>query len=349
MTVFSAPDFDDHEQVVFCRDPESGLTAIIALHNTNRGPALGGCRMWNYDSEDAAITDVLRLSRGMTYKNALADLPYGGGKSVIIGDARKVKTPAMMRAMGRMVDRLGGRYLIAEDVGTTPADMAEINRETPYVKGVAGEGGDPSPATAYGVFCGIRASVERRFGIRDLSGVRIALQGLGHVGYDLAEQLHAAGARLVVTDIDGQAVDRAVRDFDAEACDLDQIYDAEVDVFVPCALGAILNETTIPRLKAAVVAGSANNQLARPEDAARLTDRGILYAPDYVINAGGVIHIHHEGVDYDRQTAFAHIGRIGSVLRDIYDRAERDDVPTAEAADRLARERFAKRAMPRAA
>ena len=340
MALFGSDHFDNHEQVVFCRDEASGLTAIIAVHNTNRGPALGGCRMWAYASEEDAVTDVLRLSRGMTYKNALANLPYGGGKSVIIGDAKKVKTPAMMRAMGRMVERLSGTYIIAEDVGTNPDDMTEIRRGTAHVKGVKGEGGDPSPATAFGVFCGIRASVRHRLGKETLDGVRVAVQGLGHVGYDLAAQLHAAGATLTVTDIDADALKRAASELGAEVVGLDAIYDADVDVYAPCALGATVNAETIPRLKAKIVAGSANNQLATDADGDALARRGILYAPDYVINAGGVIHIYHEGPDYDHERAFAHVGGIGDVLSEIYALADRDGLATHTAADRLAEQKF---------
>ncbi|WP_425403288.1 Glu/Leu/Phe/Val dehydrogenase dimerization domain-containing protein [Hwanghaeella sp.] len=340
MSLFGSAHFDNHEQVVFCHDEASGLKAIIAVHNTNRGPALGGCRMWAYASEDDALTDVLRLSKGMTYKNALANLPYGGGKSVIIGDAKTQKTPAMMRAMGRMVDRLNGTYTIAEDVGTNPDDMTEIRRGTPHVKGVKGEGGDPSPATAYGVFSGIKASVKYKLGREDLNGLRVAVQGLGHVGYDLANQLRLAGAELVVTDIDKAALTRAEKELGAKVVSLDEIYDADVDIYAPCALGATLNESTIPRLKASIVAGSANNQLATDTDGDQLARRGILYAPDYVINAGGVIHIYHEGPDYDHDRAFAHVAGIGDVLLEVYALAESEALATHLAADRLAERRF---------
>lgn len=340
MSLFGSAHFDNHEQVVFCHDEASGLKAIIAVHNTNRGPALGGCRMWAYASEDDALTDVLRLSKGMTYKNALANLPYGGGKSVIIGDAKTQKTPAMMRAMGRMVDRLNGTYTIAEDVGTNPDDMTEIRRGTPHVKGVKGEGGDPSPATAYGVFSGIKASVKYKLGREDLNGLRVAVQGLGHVGYDLANQLRLAGAELVVTDIDKTALTRAEKELGAKVVSLDEIYDADVDIYAPCALGATLNESTIPRLKASIVAGSANNQLATDTDGDQLARRGILYAPDYVINAGGVIHIYHEGPDYDHDRAFAHVAGIGDVLLEVYALAESEGLATHVAADRLAERRF---------
>lgn len=341
MTVFESVHFDDHEQVVFCRDKASGLKAIIAIHNTNRGPGLGGCRMWNYDTEDEAVADVLRLSRGMTYKNALANLPWGGGKSVILGDSKTDKSPELMQAMGRFVESLSGRYIIAEDVGTNPDDMAEIAKHTTHVQGVRGKGFDPSPATAFGVFTGLKVSVQVKLGRPDLEGIRVAVQGLGHVGYDLASQLREAGADLVVTDIDREAVAKATAELGAEAVDLDEIYSQEVDVFAPCALGAVINDETLPQLKAKVIAGAANNQLAEDRHGDELHTRGILYAPDYVINAGGVIHIFHEGPDYDKQKAFAHVGRIGDTLAEVYRRATSDGTATHHAADRVAEERFA--------
>ncbi len=340
MSVFSSAGYDNHEHVAFHRDAQTGLSAIIAIHSTALGPALGGCRMWDYVNDAAALTDVLRLSRGMSYKNALADLPWGGGKSVILGNAKSGKTPAMMRAMGRFVDSLGGRYIVAEDVGTTPEDMAEIATQTKHVRGVKGIGHDPSPGTAYGVFKGIEASARHRLGATDLKGIRVAVQGLGHVGYDLARQLRAAGAILTVADIDGAAVARAESELGARAVGLDAIYDADVDIYAPCALGATVNDETVDRLKASVVAGSANNQLAEDQHGNRLAERGILYAPDYVINAGGVIHIYHEGPEYDRETAFAHIARIGVTLTDIYRRSESEGVATHVAADRLALDRL---------
>lgn len=340
MSVFESPHFDNHEQVVFCRDEASGLKAIIAIHNTNRGFSLGGCRMWNYENEEEAVTDVLRLSRGMTYKNALADLPWGGGKSVIWGDSRTDKSPELMQAMGRFVERLGGKYVIAEDVGTAPADMAEIAKETSFVKGIAKEGGDPSPGTAYGVFCGIQASVQERLGKNSLNGIKVAVQGLGHVGYDVASQLHNAGAQLWVTDMDEDALAKAKSELGAEVVGLEDVYDLDVDVYAPCALGATLNDNTIPRLSAKVVAGAANNQLAEDRHGDMLQELNILYAPDYVINAGGVIHVYHQGPDFDEKTTMEHVSRLGNTLHEIYARSKRDNVPPHEAADRLAEERF---------
>jgi leucine dehydrogenase len=342
MSVFGDQDFDNHEQVVFAADQETGLRAIIAIHDTTRGPALGGCRMWAYADERSAINDVLRLSRGMTYKNALADLPRGGGKSVIIGDARTAKTPALMAAMGRAVEALGGRYIVAEDVGTTVEDMEIVRRHTRHVAGLAQGGGDPSPATAYGVFSGIRAAVAHKLGRTSLDGVRVAVQGLGHVGQNLCRHLAGEGAKLYVTDIWPDNVARVVEEFGATAVAPEAIYDVEADVFSPCALGAVINDDTLPRLAVSIVAGAANNQLAEDRHGAELARRGILYAPDYVINAGGVINISHEQMPggYDRERAFQHVARIHDTLMLVMERAERDGVPTNTAADRIARERF---------
>ena len=348
MSIFSHPEFDGHYQVAFCHDSDSGLKAIIALHNLSRGPALGGCRMWHYESDDEALTDVLRLSRGMTYKSALANLPYGGGKSVIIGDPRSMKSDALFRAMGRFVESLGGRYIVAEDVGISVADVETMGRETRHVAGTSAGGvGDPSPATAYGVFMGIRAAVKQRLGRDDLEGLRVAVQGLGHVGTHLCRYLAEAGAKLIVTDINQASVARAVAEFGATAVAPDAIIGAEAEVYAPCALGATINDETLEILKAPIVAGSANNQLAEPRHGAELRQRGVLYAPDFVINAGGIIVISHEGPNYDQTAAFAHIGGIHDTLLEIFRRAEAQGLPTSEAADRLAEDRFKNR--PRAA
>jgi len=343
MSVFKHHEFDGHEQVVFCNDPESGLRAIIAIHNTNRGPALGGCRMWDYQSEDEALTDVLRLSKGMTYKSALAGLDLGGGKSVIIGDSRKHKNEQLLRAMGVFIDSLGGRYIGAEDVGIGVPDVEIMAKETSYVSGTrAGGAGDPSPATAYGVFVGIKAAVKHKLGRDDVCGIRVAVQGIGAVGYHLCQYLKKEGAELIVTDINAKAVDRAKAELAAKVVGLDEIYSADVDVFAPCALGAAINDETLPQLKASIVAGSANNQLAEPRHGLILAEKGILYAPDYVINAGGVIHISHEGAGYDHDAAVAHVGRIHETLLEIFALAKQDDTPTSEAADRIAESRFKK-------
>jgi leucine dehydrogenase len=341
MSVFAHPEFDGHSEVAFCHDPESGLKAIIAVHNTNRGPALGGCRMWPYASEDEALTDVLRLARGMTYKSALADLPYGGGKSVIIGDPRRDKSEALFRAMGRFVEQLGGRYTIAEDVGISVADVEIMARETGHVAGIAAGGvGDPSPATAYGVFMGIRAAVKHKLRRDRLSGTTIAVQGLGHVGLHLCRYLAGDGAELIVSDINPAAVSGAVAEFDARAVAPDAIYGIDAEVFAPCALGAVINDATLAQLKAKIVAGSANNQLAERRHGEALRRKGVLYAPDYVINAGGIIIISHEGPGYDQAKGFAHVALIHDTLLEIFTQAEAKGLCTADAADRLAERRF---------
>jgi leucine dehydrogenase len=343
MPVFEDRDFDGHEQVVFAADPESGLRAVIAVHDTSRGPALGGCRMWPYAGEADAVRDVLRLSRGMTYKNALAGLPLGGGKAVVIGDPRTAKSPALLRALGRAVDRLGGRYIIAEDVGTSVEDMAVVRGATTHVAGLAeGGSGDPSPATAFGVFVGIRAAVRHRMQRDDLAGVHVAVQGLGHVGWHLCRLLAEAGARLSITDIRREVIDRAAFAFNATPVEPAAITTVEADIFAPCALGAVIDDRTLPALKVAIVAGSANNQLAEDRHGEELARRGILYAPDYVINAGGVINISHEfdPGGYDRDRAFRHIAGIGDTLRTIFTRADQERMPTNRMADRVAEERF---------
>jgi leucine dehydrogenase len=343
MEIFAHPEFDGHEQVVFGHDAASGLNAIIAIHNTRLGPALGGCRMWPYASEDEALTDVLRLARGMTYKSALAGLAYGGGKAVILGDPRKDKSQALFLAMGRLVDSLGGRYTTAEDVGTSVDDVEVMARATRHVAGTRTAGaGDPSPSTAYGVFVGIRAAVAHKLGRNSLDGVAVAVQGVGHVGYHLCRLLYQAGAWLTVTDIDGVAVERAADEFGAEPVAPAAIYGIPGEVFAPCALGAVINDETIERLQAPIVAGSANNQLAEPRHGVELMRRGVLYAPDYVINAGGVINISHEGPAYHRQAAVDHVARIHDILGEIFSRAKAAGIPTSEAADRMAEERFTK-------
>jgi leucine dehydrogenase len=349
MSVFSAPDFAQHEEVVFCRDAAAGLSAIIAVHSTQAGPALGGCRMWPYADEAAALADVLRLARGMTLKAAMAGLAFGGGKSVIIGDPRRDKSEKLFLALARFVDRLGGRYIVAEDSGTSVADMEIVRRGTRHVAGIAeGGSGDPSPATAWGVFHGMRAAVRHRLGAESLEGLTIAVQGLGHVGRILCEHLAGAGARLVVSDIDEARVHRAVAELGAEAVAPEAIFTAPADVFAPCALGAVLDDATVPLLGAPVVAGSANNQLARPEHGAALARRGILYAPDYVINAGGIINIAHEGPGYERERAMAHVARIHDTLAELFGYADAERLPTSEAADRLAEARL-RAAAPRKA
>lgn len=341
MPVFTNKHFDGHEHVAFHHDKASGLKAIIAIHNTARGPAYGGCRMWNYASEEEALADALRLSRGMTYKSALAGLPYGGGKAVIIGDPSRDKSEALWLAYGRFIDSLGGRYVTAEDVGTRPADLEIVRQATRHVVGIAeGGAGDPSPATAYGVFVGIGAAIAERLQRETMRGLRVGVQGLGNVGFDLARQLRDAGAELYVTDIDEAAVGKAVRELGATAVAPDAIHAHDVDVFTPCALGSVVNDGTVGEIRATIVAGSANNQLAEPRHGEALRERGILYAPDYAINAGGVIWISHEGPRFDAEGARAHVARIGDTLGEIFARACRDDTPPETAADRIAEQRF---------
>lgn len=349
MSVFSANDFDRHEQVVFCNDAESGLRAIIAIHNTALGPALGGCRMWNYASDADALTDALRLSRGMTFKAALAGIPYGGGKSVIIGDPERDKTPALLRAMGRAVHSLGGRYLTAEDVGTTVEDMDVLRTVTPYAHGVSDGSGNPSPATAYGVYLGIRAAVAHRLGKRNLAGVHVAIQGLGNVGMRLCEYLAEDGAVLTVADINPEAVAHAVKHFNAVPVGVDEILKVEADVIAPCALGAILNDDTISALRAAIVAGGANNQLARSDHGDALLRRGILYAPDYVINAGGVIDVVNEGPDYTEEKVLRQVDGIYDTAMRVFAESAASGMATNDVARAMAIARIEEAARHKAA
>lgn len=343
MQFFSHPEFDDHEQVVFASDRESGLRAVIAIHSTRLGPALGGCRVWPYPDDAAALTDALRLSRGMTYKAALADLALGGGKSVVLADPRATKTPAMMRAMGRAVNQLAGRYIVAEDVGTTVADMDEIARETAHVSGVSSGTGDPSPATARGVFLAMQAAARHRWGT-GLGGRTVSVTGLGNVGARLCIHLAEAGARLVVSDIRDDAVRRIVGDTGADAVDPGAAHAAEADVFAPCALGAGLNERSIPEIRAQIVCGAANNQLATPQDGDRLHRRGILYAPDYLVNAGGLIAVSRRRLGLTEADVDGKIGRIPETLTRILGMSDQQDLPTDRAADRVARDRLAQAA-----
>jgi leucine dehydrogenase len=349
MSIFSHTEFHQHEQVSFFHDQATGLKAIIAVHNTNLGPALGGCRMWNYESDEQALRDVLRLSRGMTYKAAITGLPLGGGKSVIIGDSKKIKTAELMKAMGRAVETFGGRYIIAEDVGTAVEDMNNIHTQTNHVVGVAhdGEGsGDPSPTTALGVHVGLKSAVRYRLHRSDLRGLKVAVQGLGNVGYNLCKLLAKDGAQLFVTDVAPERVNMVVKEFGATAVGLNDIYSQDVDVFAPCALGAILNDGTIRQLKAKIVAGAANNQLAEARHGDVLRDLKILYAPDYLINAGGLVSVYYEhaarasGKAYDRAEVVKHVQQIDETSESIFRRAEQDGISTSAAADRIAEQRF---------
>lgn len=333
-----------YEQLVFCHDKATGLRAIIAIHDTTLGPALGGCRMYPYASEDEAIVDALRLARGMTYKAAASGLNLGGGKSVIIGDPHRDKSEALFRSLGRYIETLGGRYIVAEDVGISTGDMNFVQVETGYVVGVDvtyGGSGDPSPFTALGVVQGMRACVEEVFGTDSLTNRTVAVQGLGHVGYHLCRLLHNEGATLMVADIDASAVDRVAREFGAKAVGTDEILTLPCDVFAPCAMGAVLDDETIPNLHCRIVAGSANNVLHEARHGRALAERGILYAPDYVINAGGLINVADELEGYNERRATKRIMRIRDSVRSIIDISERDGVPTNVAADTLALERIA--------
>jgi leucine dehydrogenase len=337
--VFDHPDFDAHEQIVFTHDPDSGLRAIIAVHDTTLGPALGGCRIWDYADEDTALADVLRLSRGMSYKAALAGLPLGGGKAVVITAPDRPKTPAMMRAMGRAVEWLKGRYVTAEDVGSSVEDMDEVARATAHVAGRDTDGGDPSPFTARGVFLCLEAAVRLRHE-RDLAGVHVALKGLGHVGYALAGFLHAAGARLTVADIDEGRVAAARAAFGAEAVPVEAVAETKADVFAPCALGGDLSETTIPRLGAGIVCGAANNQLATEEDDLRLVRRGVLYCPDYLVNAGGLISVARRPLRLSPEDVESRLAALPETLRQILRTARNQGRAPGAVADAVARARF---------
>jgi leucine dehydrogenase len=334
-----------HERVLICSNPEVGLEAIIAVHSTALGPGLGGCRMWKYDSDEEALTDVLRLSRGMTYKAAAAGLNLGGGKAVIIGDAKKDKSEALFRAFGRYVDSLGGLYITAEDVGTDTEDMELILTETPWVTGVSpsqGGSGDPSPVTAYGTLQGILASIKWHFDEPELEGRSVAIQGLGSVGHHLAQYLLERGAKVFGCDLDEDALEQA-GEMGVEIVPTDDIYDVDCDVFAPCALGAILNDETVPRLRCKIVAGASNNQLADEDrHGEMLQARGILYAPDFVINAGGLINVYNELLgDYNQERALRMTRGIYLNLTRVFEIAKRDALTTADAAERVAEERIA--------
>jgi len=329
-----------HEQLVLCQDAAAGYRGIIAVHSTTLGPALGGTRFWNYASDEDAIVDALRLARGMTYKNAVAGLNLGGGKSVIIGDNKTADREMIFRAHGRFVESLGGRYITAEDVGTSTADMDYVHMETDYVSGLAGRSGDPSPVTAHGVFRAIQASAKVRWGSDDLSTRTIAVQGCGHVGYYLSKELHEAGAKLIVTDIDPERVQRVVNELGARAVSSDEIYGVQADIFAPCALGAIINDATIPRLKVEIVAGAANNQLLEERHGDALEKRNILYTPDYVANAGGVINVYGEIADWTSERSFRKADEIYDTILKVFAIADAEKIPTYLAADRLAEQRI---------
>lgn len=342
--VFNNNSFKGHEQVVFCHDPETGLKALIGIHSTVLGPALGGTRMWNYENEWDALVDVLRLSRGMTYKAAISGLDLGGGKAVIIGDARKHKTPEMMRKFGQFVNSLSGRYITAEDVGISTSDMVEVKKETDSVTGIPesmGGSGDPSPVTAYGVFMGMKASAQYKWDSDSLQGKTVLVQGVGNVGETLVKYLSEAGAKVLINDIYEDTLERVASTYHASIV-RDEIYNLEMDIYAPCALGATVNDQTIEQLKCAIIAGAANNQLADEKaHGERLRDRGIIYAPDFLINAGGLINVNSEIAKYSREESFKRTENIYNTTLSILHHAEQYGITTHQAALAKAEERIA--------
>jgi leucine dehydrogenase len=330
----------NHEQVLIGRDDATGYHGIIAIHSTALGPAVGGTRFWKYESEEEALTDALRLSQGMTYKTALAGLPLGGGKSIIIANNATRDRTALLRAHGRFVETLKGRYITAEDVGTSPADMEIVRLETQHVAGLIERSGDPSPFTASGVYRAIQASNNFLWKTHELSGLTVAIQGCGNVGYHLARMLHEAGVRLIVSDVNGENLSRVVAEFAAKAVQPDEIYSVQADVFAPCALGGVINDETIPQLKVKIVAGSANNQLLEERHGAMLREKSILYAPDYVANAGGVLNGCVEVLGWKPELAFRKVMEIYDTVSRIFESAEAQGIPTNKAADQLAEERL---------
>ena len=341
--VFGQVSFDNHEQIVFCNDKDTGLKAIIGIHNTVLGPALGGTRMWKYLNEWEALNDVLRLSRGMTYKSAVTGLNLGGGKAVIIGDSKIDKTPEMITKFGEFVNSLSGRYITAEDVGTTTADMDRIKDVTPYVTGISqsrGGSGNPSPVTAYGVYMGMKAAAKYKFGTENLSGKKILVQGIGHVGETLVDYLTKEGAIVQITDINEARVQEVAAKYNAQIFNGD-VYSADVDIYAPCALGATVNDDTVMKIKAQVIAGAANNQLANEQiHGQMLKDRGILYAPDFLINAGGIINVYAEIVGYDSAEAMRRTENIYNTTLEILGFADQNNMTTYQAALSIAQKRI---------
>jgi leucine dehydrogenase len=342
MAVFDHAEFDNHESLHYFRDEKSGLKAIVAVHSTALGPAAGGTRRWVYKSDADALTDVLRLSRGMTYKNAVAGLKFGGGKAVILASDNAPKSPELFRAFGRCVNAIGGKYITAEDVGCSVDDMRIVREETEFVSGLpqtgGDAGGDPSPWTALGCYQGIKAAVQARLGADSLQGIKVAVQGVGHVGIHLCRLLHEAGAELYISDVNSDSLKMTTAEMPATVVRPTELLFTDVDVLAPCALGNILTSTTIPRIKATVVAGAANNQLSTPADGVRLAERDILYAPDYVINAGGIISVAAEYYgNSSEEDVRADVGRIKDRLKKIFDQAKESGRPTHQLADELAR------------
>jgi leucine dehydrogenase len=341
MDVFREMSAGGYEQLLFCHEPSCGYFGVIAIHDTTLGPALGGTRFWQYASTEEAVTDALRLARAMTYKAAAAGLNLGGGKSVIIGDNRRGEREALFRAHGRFVDSLGGRYITAEDVGTSPSDMEFVRRETDHVAGLESLSGDPSPVTGYGVYVGMKAAAKQRWGKDSLAGKRVLVQGAGKVALALCRYLHAEGARLVITDLVADKVKEAVEQFAATAVPPEAIYDQPGDIYAPCALGATINDDTLQRLKVEIVAGAANNQLAEDRHGVALENQGLLYAPDYVINSGGLINVYGELEHWPRERAQRKAQEIYDASLKVFAIAARDGIPSFQAADRMAEERIA--------
>ena len=334
----------NHEQVLFCQDRETGLKAIIAVHNTDLGPALGGTRMWQYENEDAALTDVLRLSRGMTYKNSISGLNLGGGKAVIIGDSRTQKNEALFRRFGQFVNSLSGRYITAEDVGMTTEDMDLVREVTPYVTGISeskGGAGNPSPITAYGVYVGMKACVKAQFGTDSLAGKKVGVQGAGHVGQYLIKHLKDEGAEIFVTDIHEPSLKEVADKYGAKIIGLDEIYDLDMDIYAPCALGATVNDETLKRLKCSIIAGAANNQLKDETIHGKIVmDKGIVYAPDFMINAGGVINCFAEVDSRSAEWAMQKAGEIYDTTTTIINRSKENNIPTYAIANKMAEDRI---------
>ena len=341
MEIFELLQERDHEQLVFWSEPSVGYRGIIAIHDTTLGPALGGTRFWNYGNDREAVVDVLRLSRGMTYKAAITGLNLGGGKSVIIGDNRIRDREMIFRAHGRAVDSLKGRYVTAEDVGTTVEDMEYVHMETEHVTGILDGSGDPSPVTAWGVYQGIRACAHERYGDDSLADRHVAVQGAGHVGYYLCRYLSEEGARITVTDIDRERAARIEEEMGAAVVEPEEIYGVDADILAPCALGAIVNDETLDVFRVDIIAGGANNQLAEERHGAELEERGILYAPDYVINAGGICNVYGEIHGWSAERARRKAGEIYTTLLRVFAWAREEGIPTSEAADRVAEERIA--------
>ena len=344
-TVFAQINESEHEQVVFCHDKVSGLKAIIAVHNTVLGPAAGGTRMWMYEDESEALRDVLRLSRGMTFKNAIAGLNIGGGKAVIIGDPRKDKSEALFRSFGKFIENLNGKYITAEDVGVSTDDMEYIAQHTKYVAGkpeYLGGGGDPSPVTAYGVYMGMKAAAKKTYGSDSLSGKKIAVQGVGHVGECLIKNLVKENTEIYISDYFADRAKEIAAKYPVKVVDKEEIYDLDVDIYAPCALGATINEDTLQRFNCDIIAGAANNQLANELVHADLCQqKGILYAPDFLINSGGIINVYYEITgNYNRERAYKHAEKIYDYTLNIFEKAEKDNINTHKAALNMALERI---------